>query len=113
MTYGVGGSLTVGINKDHKATEIVVLLQANTSDYTLLQQTNVCVSQQDPYRGLIIYVRLYPYLSTLVLKTHADAWGFIRISISQLQYPTPIPLEIVLICRAGTHHLPTSIHATV
>ncbi|KAF8315969.1 hypothetical protein F5887DRAFT_953166 [Amanita rubescens] len=55
VTNGVGGSLTVGINSDHKATEIVVQLQANASDYTLLQQTNICVCQQDPNRGMTIY----------------------------------------------------------
>ncbi|KAK2464261.1 hypothetical protein APHAL10511_003718 [Amanita phalloides] len=55
VTNGVGGSLTARINPDHRATDVVVLLEASASDYTLLQQTNVCLCQQDPNRGLIIY----------------------------------------------------------
>lgn len=82
MTTGVEGSLTVGINSDHKATEIVIQVQANASDYTLLQQTNICVSQQDPNRGVTIYVRLYHYCGTSETERTLQAPG----NLSEFQY---------------------------
>lgn len=112
MTNGVAGSLNVGINPDDKATEVVVLLQANASDYGVLQQTNICVYQQDD-RGLIIYVRFISSPSTRSIEHTAGPWGFIRSSIYLLQHSTPIPFQVVPIYCTNIRNQPTSIYAAL
>jgi hypothetical protein len=59
VTHGVSGSLKVDMNPDHKATEIVINLTAYASNYTLLQQTNVCINNNVSENGLTIYVCVF------------------------------------------------------
>lgn len=55
VTNGVFGNLTVDMNPDPKATETLIKLQATASDYTLLEQTNVCIYSNYSESGLTIY----------------------------------------------------------